>query len=157
MGVCSALSNADERRCTPAPARSTASVQRLALDGAERFKLALLASAQRAPDLPRWDVVYQQTQRWIKAGCFEAMVHDLRLALRVFNKRRPAPSAAILDSRTVSSTPESGQRAGYNGHKKTNGSKVHVAVDIRPKGTRVICSRSKSHRLMKMTAHRLKP
>ena len=49
-------------------------------------------------DLPRWDVVYQQTQRWIKAGCFEAMVHDLRLALRVFNKRKPAPSAAILDS-----------------------------------------------------------
>ncbi len=80
-------------------------------------------------DLPRWDVVYQQTQRWIKAGCFEAMVHDLRLALRVFNKRKPAPSAAILDSRTLSSTPESGTRAGFNGHKKTKGSKVHAAVD----------------------------
>ncbi len=80
-------------------------------------------------DLPRWDVVYQQTQRWINAGCFEAIVHDLRVALRVFNQRKPAPSAAILDSRTLSSTPESGQRAGYNGHKKTKGSKVHAAVD----------------------------
>ena len=80
-------------------------------------------------DFPRWDVVYQQTQRWIKAGCFEAMVHDLRLALRVLGGREPAPSAVILDSRTLSSTPESGERAGYNGHKKVKGSKVHIAVD----------------------------
>ena len=25
-------------------------------------------------DLPPWQMVYQQTQRWIKAGCFEAIV-----------------------------------------------------------------------------------
>jgi transposase len=80
-------------------------------------------------DFPCWDVVYQQTQRWLKAGCFEAMVEDLRMVLRVFDKRKPTPSAAIYDSRTLSSTPESGARAGYNGHKKTKGSKVHVAVD----------------------------
>ena len=29
-------------------------------------------------DLPPWEVVYQQTQRWLRAGVFEAMVHDLR-------------------------------------------------------------------------------
>jgi transposase len=80
-------------------------------------------------DFPRWEVVYQQTQRWFTAGCFEAMAHDLRLALRVLNQREPVPSAAIYDSRTLSSTPESGARAGYNGHKKTKGSKVHIAVD----------------------------
>ena len=80
-------------------------------------------------DFPRWEAVYQQTQRWLKAGCFEAMVHDLRLALRVLQERQPVPSAAIYDSRTLSSTPESGARAGYNGHKKRRGSKVHVAVD----------------------------
>lgn len=34
-------------------------------------------------DLPPWWVVYQQTQRWIKAGVFEAMVHDLRTLLRL--------------------------------------------------------------------------
>ncbi len=80
-------------------------------------------------DFPRWEVVYQQTQRWIKAGCFESMVHDLRLALRALSGRDPAPSAAIYDSRVLRSTPESGGRAGYNGHKKTKGSKVHLAVD----------------------------
>lgn len=31
-------------------------------------------------DLPPWSLVYQQTQRWFKAGCFEAMVPDLRAA-----------------------------------------------------------------------------
>jgi len=80
-------------------------------------------------DFPRWDAVYQQTQRWLRAGCFEAMVHDLRLALRVLHERNPAPSAAIYDSRLLASTPESGQRAGYNGHKRRKGSKVHIAVD----------------------------
>lgn len=57
------------------------------------------------------------------------MTHDLRLALRVLNERDPTPTAAIYDSRTLTSTPESGHRAGYNGHKKRQGSKVHVAVD----------------------------
>jgi len=61
-------------------------------------------------DFPRWEVVYQQTQRWLGAGCFEAMVQDLRFALRVLHKRKPTPSAAIYDSRVLSSTPESGER-----------------------------------------------
>src|SRR5580704_6754216 len=34
-------------------------------------------------DLPPWDIVYQQTRRWIKAGVFEAMTHDLRELLRM--------------------------------------------------------------------------
>ena len=80
-------------------------------------------------DFPRWQAVYQQTQRWLKAGVFEAMVHDLRLALRSLSGRSPGASAAVYDSRVLRSTPESGQRAGYNGYKKTKGSKVHIAVD----------------------------
>lgn len=80
-------------------------------------------------DLPPWHVVYQQAQRWIKAGCFEAMAHDLRAILRLALERKADPSAVILDSRTVQSTPESGARAGFDGHKKRKGSKVHIAVD----------------------------
>lgn len=80
-------------------------------------------------DLPPWKGVYQQTQRWIKAGCFEAMAHDLRAILRLALERKADPSAVILDSRTVQSTPESGARAGFDGHKKRKGSKVHIAVD----------------------------
>jgi transposase len=80
-------------------------------------------------DLPPWDIVYQQTRRWMKAGCFEAIVHDLRALLRLAAGRDPEPTAAILDSRTLQSTPESGGRAGYDGAKRRKGSKTHVAVD----------------------------
>ena len=80
-------------------------------------------------DLPPWSAVYQQTQRWIKAGSFEAMAHDLRVILRLVQDRHADPSAVILDSRTLQSTPESGARAGFDGHKKRKGSKVHMAVD----------------------------
>ena len=80
-------------------------------------------------DLPPWYVVYQQTQRWLAAGCFAALVDDLRLLLREAQGRNRQPSAAIFDSRTLQSTPESGSRAGYDGAKRRKGSKVHAAVD----------------------------
>jgi len=80
-------------------------------------------------DLPPWEAVYQQTRRWIAAGCFEAMAHDLRAILRLALERKADPSAIIVDSRTLQSTPESGARAGFDGHKKRKGSKVHAAVD----------------------------
>jgi len=78
---------------------------------------------------PSWEAVYQQTRRWIKAGCFEMMVHDLRMLVRQLEGRNAQPSAAILDARTIQSTPQSGAegRAGYDGHKRKKGSKVHVA------------------------------
>ena len=80
-------------------------------------------------DLPLWPIVYQQTQRWIRAGCFEVMVKDLRSLLREFAGRKPQPTAMIIDSRTMQSTPESGVRAGYEGAKRSKGSKVRAAVD----------------------------
>jgi transposase len=80
-------------------------------------------------DFPPWAAVYQQTQRWIKAGVFEEMAHDLRILLRGVSGRRAHPSAAIFDSTTLISTPESGARAGYDGAKRRKGSKVHIAVD----------------------------
>jgi len=82
-----------------------------------------------AHDLPPWSAVYQQTQRWIGAGCFEDMAHDLRELLRLKEERSAQPTAVILDSRTLQSTPESGGRAGYDGAKRRKGSKVHAAVD----------------------------
>jgi transposase len=80
-------------------------------------------------DLPPWPVVYQQTQRWLEANVFEDMVRDLRMLMREIEGRAPQPRAAILDSRTLQSSPESGERAGYDGHKRRKGSKVHLAVD----------------------------
>lgn len=80
-------------------------------------------------DLPPWSTVYQQAHRWIAGGCFEAMAHDLRKLLRMLSEKSAQPSVAILDGRTLQSTPESGERAGYDGYKRKKGSKVHIAVD----------------------------
>jgi transposase len=63
------------------------------------------------------------------AGVFALIIHDLRELVRLAQERPAEPTAAILDSRTLHSTPESGARAGYDGAKRKNGWKVHLAVD----------------------------
>ena len=89
-------------------------------------------------DFPPWAAGYPQTQRWIKAGVFETIVHDLRVLLRLAAGREAEPTAAIFDSRTLQPSVESGERAGYDGAKRKRGSKVHSAVDTlggRPLGS----------------------
>ena len=80
-------------------------------------------------DLPPWTAVEQQAKRWERAGCLEAMANDLRMLIRLLHERAEAPTAVVMDGRTLQSSPESGGRAGYDGYKRKKGSKVHVAVD----------------------------
>lgn len=82
-----------------------------------------------AHDLPPWHAVYQQTRRWIDADVFTTIIADVRELIRIGEGRSAQPSAMILDSRTLQSTPESGHRAGWDGAKRRKGSKVHLAVD----------------------------
>jgi transposase len=77
-------------------------------------------------NFPPWEAVYQQTRRWIAAGGCEAIVHDLRRLVRAAAGRRPL---AVVASRTLRSTVESGQRAGVDGHKRIRGSTVHAVVE----------------------------
>jgi len=64
-------------------------------------------------DVSPWELVYQQTQRSLKAGCFENMVCDLRSIIRVAQGRQGQPSAVILDGRTMRAACESGPRANW--------------------------------------------
>jgi transposase len=64
-----------------------------------------------------------------EAGVFESLVYVLLAVLRIAQGRKESPTAAIIDSRTLQSTPESGARAGYDRAKRRKGSKVHLAVD----------------------------
>ena len=101
-----------------------------AVFNALRWRVRTGASWRMMPhEFPPWPAVYQQMRRWLDARCFEAMVNDLRVLLRTYAGRDPQPSAMVLDSRTLQSTPESGARAGYDGAKRRKGSKVHAAVD----------------------------
>ena len=49
--------------------------------------------------------------------------------LRIAAGREANPTAVVIDSRTLQSTPESGHRGAYDGAKRKKGSKVHIAVD----------------------------
>lgn len=80
-------------------------------------------------DFPPWEAVYQQARRWMQAKVFDEIAQELRVVVRIIEDRESHPSTVIMDARTLQSTPESGSRAGYDGHKKKKGSKVHVAVD----------------------------
>ena len=61
-------------------------------------------------DFPPASAVYQQARRWVAAGVFEEIAHDLRMILRMVGEREAQPTAAVLDGRTLQSTPESGGR-----------------------------------------------
>lgn len=68
--------------------------------------------------------VYQQSRRWLDAGCFEAMESDLRSIIRVAQGCPNQLSVVVMDGRTLQSSCESGPRAGNDGYKRKHGSKV---------------------------------
>lgn len=65
-----------------------------------------------------WPTVYQQSQRWLKVGVFKAIMQDLCAVLRPAQGCNADPLAAIFDSPTAQSTPESSTQAGYDGVKR---------------------------------------
>ena len=119
------LLDLDDGRGTPTRARPARSVQLIARDACAPERSAACCRMT----CPRGRRSISRPERWLKAGCFEAIVDDLRAVLRLAQGRTEERSAAICDSRTVQSSPESGHRAGYDGAKRRNGSKVHLAVD----------------------------
>jgi SAM-dependent methyltransferase len=77
-----------------------ARVQWTEVDRAHRLCLALYATRLAYTR----EVVYQQTRRWLSAGVFEQMVHDLRVLLRLSEGRAPDPWATKLDCCTLQGT-----------------------------------------------------
>jgi transposase len=94
-------------------------------------------------DHPQWDAVADDAERLpalvygelasatlVEGGRVrDDGVHDLRILLRLAEGRHEQLSAAIFDSRTLQSSPGSGERVGYDGAKRRKGSKIHMAVD----------------------------
>lgn len=81
-------------------------------------------------DFQPWEWVHLQTQRGLKAGCFESVVSATCARSCAWRGRgRRQPSAVILDGRTLQSFCESGPRAGYDGHKRKRSTNARIAVD----------------------------
>jgi putative transposase len=79
-------------------------------------------------DFGPWKTVYHYFWLWTQQGRWQ-IIHDLlRQAVRNAVGKRSQPTAAILDSQTVRSADQAGER-GYDAAKKTKGIKRHILVD----------------------------
>lgn len=79
-------------------------------------------------DFPAWPLVYKTFRRWLARGLFEAMYDELRKLWRTRQHRPPDPTAAILDSQSVKTSPQGGPK-GYDAGKKVKGRKRHLVTD----------------------------
>jgi transposase len=114
MGLRRPLSGLIGRRCGAAALREVFNGLRYIVKTGAHWRMM-------PHDVPPWPVVSQQTRRWMAAGCFETIVAEVRVLLRRAAQRHDQPTAAILDSRTAQSTPESGARGGYDSSKQAAG------------------------------------
>ncbi len=81
-------------------------------------------------DFPPWEAVYAFFARWSARGLPDRLVGRLRGRLRVALGRRELPTACSIDSQSVKAADTVGaQTRGFDGGKKINGRKRHIAVD----------------------------
>jgi putative transposase len=80
-------------------------------------------------EYPPWQTVYYHFSRWRIDGRLHRAHDRLRDAVREAEGRDRDPSAAVVDSQVVKTTPVGGPERGYDGAKRLAGRKRHLLVD----------------------------
>ena len=89
-----------------------------------------IAWRQLPAGFPPASTVYDVFRGWVADGTWVRIHDTLRDQLRVRAGRSPLPSAAVIDSQSVRGADTvPGTSRGYDGGKKINGRKRHIAVD----------------------------
>ncbi|WP_118826105.1 IS5 family transposase [Salinibacter ruber] len=82
------------------------------------------------PDgFPPWQTVYYHFRKWRRLNLFQRLCDRLRRAARVSEGRKPSPSAAVVDTQSVSTTRQGGPGRGRDPNKQVKGRKRHVITD----------------------------
>ncbi len=79
-------------------------------------------------DFGPWETVYGYFRLWTQDWTWRFIHDSLRDCLRKTEGRKVAPTAAIIDSQSVKTVDQAGER-GYDAAKNVSGRKRHVAVD----------------------------
>ena len=80
-------------------------------------------------DYPPKSTVFDYFSAWCKSGLWVELNDRLRVKVRGAAGRKPAPTAAILDSQSVKGAEQGGAAIGYDAGKKIGGRKRHILVD----------------------------
>jgi len=93
-----------------------------------RYLLRTGCSWRQMPhDLPNGKTVYHYFRLWSLDGTWEKAMTTLRKQVRIKAGRDPEPSAAIIDSQSIKTSPVRGTDRGFDAGKKNLGSQTSPA------------------------------
>jgi transposase len=112
----------------PSPATAVETIPRREIVNGILYVLRTGCSWRQMPhDLPNGKTVYHYFRLWKRDGTWEKAMTSLRREVRTQMGRDEEPSAAIIDSQSIKTSPVRGSERGFDAGKKNLGSQATSA------------------------------
>jgi putative transposase len=82
-------------------------------------------------DLPNGKTVYHYFRLWKRDGTWEKAMISLRRQVRIQMGRDPEPSAALIESQSIKTSPVCGTQPGFDAGKKGLNGKLCLTTGVR--------------------------